>query len=71
MLRIVGLPELIAQSTANYVDVAIEVATNKHYNNQLRKRLAEGKSKLFNQRQPTAELARVLENLHVQAELPG
>ncbi len=50
MLKIIGVPELIAQSPGHYVDLAIEVATNKHYNSQLRKRLAEGKSKLFDQR---------------------
>jgi CRISPR-associated protein Csy1 len=66
MLKIIGLPELIAQSTGHYVDVAIEVASNERYNSQLRTRIAEGKSKLFDQRQPIAELGRTLENLHVQ-----
>ena len=63
MLKIIGVPELIAQSLDQYVDLAIEVATNKRYNSQLKKRLAEGKSKLFDQPQATAELGRVLENL--------
>ena len=63
MLKIIGVPELIAQSLDQYVDLAIEVATNKRYNSQLKKRLAEGKSKLFDKPQATAELGRVLENL--------
>ena len=64
MLKIIGVPELITYSSGQYLDLAIEVATNKQYNRQLRKRLGEGKSRLFDQQQPTAELARVLENLH-------
>lgn len=64
MLKIVGVPELITYSSGQYLDLAIEVATNKQYNRQLRKRLGEGKSRLFDQQKPTAELARVLENLH-------
>ena len=66
MLNIIGLPELIADSTGSYIDKAIEVATKKDYNAQLKQRIAEGKSKLFNQRQPTMVLARVLEDLYKQ-----
>ena len=64
MLKIIGLPELIVQSTENFFDLAVKVATQKNYNKQLRVQIAERKSTLFNQRQPTAELARILESLH-------
>ncbi len=66
MLNIIGLPELIADSTESYIDKAIEVATNKDYNAQLKQRIAKGKSKLFDQRQPTTALASVLEDLYLQ-----
>jgi len=66
MLNIIGLPELIVTSKDDYIELAIEVASNKRYNQQLKKRLAEGKSKLFDQQQATTELGNILENLHTK-----
>jgi CRISPR-associated protein Csy1 len=60
MLRMADLPELVAGSADEYVRLAIAVASDRDRNSNLRRRLAERRGELFDQREPIAAFADAL-----------
>ena len=57
MLRIVGVPELIAHDDARYVELALRVARDRDYRRSLAERIADGLPSLFGRDEPMAALA--------------
>ena len=60
MLRIVGVPELIAQDDPHYVELALRVARDRDYRRSLAERIARGLPRLFGRDEPVAALADAL-----------
>jgi protein O-GlcNAc transferase len=60
MLRIVGVPELIALDDRHYVELALRVARDRHYRRSLAERIADGLPRLFGRDEPVAVLADAL-----------
>ena len=60
MLRIVGVPELIAQGDPHFVEVALRVAGDRDYRRSLAERIAHGLPRLFGRDEPVAALADAL-----------
>jgi len=60
MLALMGLPELIAASAADYVRLAVEVARNRDRNVLLRRAIVERRGVLFDQAAPLAAFSEAL-----------
>ena len=63
MLRMVGVPELIADDGRRYVELALRVATDRRYRDALSDRVMAGARALFGRHEPTAALAEALVGL--------
>ena len=57
MLRLVGLPELIAADAADYVQIAARLVQEPDWRAAVSQRLREGSARLFDDREPLAALA--------------
>lgn len=60
MLELMGIPELIAASPADYVAKAVEAATDRDRNAALRRAIAERRAVLFDQAAPVEAFSRAL-----------
>ena len=60
MLRIVGVPELVASDEAAYVELALRVAGDRAYRDALASRIGEGWPRLVNRSEPIETLATAL-----------
>ena len=60
MLRMMGLDELVAGSTSEYIALAVAVASDRSRNLALRERIAGRRGVLFDQREPLAAFAGAL-----------
>jgi protein O-GlcNAc transferase len=63
MLRIVGVPELVAEDDQSYVELAIRIATDRAYRNSLVNRITAGIPRLFDRDEPIVALAEALVEL--------
>ena len=64
LLRTVGMPELIAASPAQYEELALELAANPARLAQLRRKLTERNSSLFDTKRYTSKLEAVYEAMY-------
>ena len=60
MLKLMGLPELIAATPADYVRIATEVARDRDRNTRLRRAIMERREVLFDRPEPITALAEAL-----------
>jgi len=67
MLRMIGVPELVAEGDGQYVELALRVAGDGAYRAGLVERIATGLPRLFDRRDPIDALA---EALKVMAAMP-
>jgi CRISPR-associated protein Csy1 len=63
MLRIVGVPELIAADRRCYVDTALLIAADIGYRNSLKERILAGLTRLFDRSEPIEALMETLSKL--------
>ncbi len=63
MLRLAGVPELVAKDRADYVRLATRLGTDPAWRAHVRERLAAGVPRLFDDPAPVEALARFLEGL--------
>ncbi len=61
MLRLAGVEELIVRDTQEYVERALQVATDQSYRAELAQRVRVGATRVFDRSEPIAALARQLE----------
>ena len=64
MLHLIGLPELVANGDSDYLDIALRLATDKTYRNQVSDRIVAGCDRLFNDGEPVSALASFLWSLN-------
>ena len=60
MLRIVGLPELVASDDERYVELAVHAASDRAYRASLSERIMAGLPRLFDRHEPIEALGTVL-----------
>jgi CRISPR-associated protein Csy1 len=60
MLRIVGVPELVAADHRGYVDRALRIAGDAKYRGSLTERILAGLPRLFDRGEPVEALAATL-----------
>jgi protein O-GlcNAc transferase len=60
----IDMPECVARDPDDYVRIAVKLASDKHYQQDLRARLLAASYKLFEHEAPTAALADTLRALH-------
>ena len=60
MLRIVGLPELVASDDERYVELAVSVANDRTYRASLSERITAGLPLLFDRSEPIEALSAAL-----------
>jgi len=60
MLRLAGVPELVAQSAENYVQIATRLLSDSGWREEIAARLAAGVGRLFDDAEPVEELGRFL-----------
>ena len=70
MLTLMGLPELVAGSHADYVRIAVEVARDRDRNAALRRAILERREVLFDRPEPVAALGEALLRM-AAGEEPG
>ena len=63
MLRILGVEELIASTSEQYVTLAVRIARDGEFREALRSRIRAASPKLFDRDEPIAALAEILERL--------
>jgi len=61
MLRQVGVPELVARSSADYVDIAVRLGHSRDERRSLSERILLGREALFERREPVRAFADFLE----------
>ena len=62
VLRHIGLPELVARDDAGYVDLAVRLALDVAYRDQVRQRIAAGRSRLYADAAPIRALENFLQD---------
>lgn len=62
LLRYIGMGELVAGDTATYVDLAVRLARDASYRDEVRQRLERGRHVLYGDAAPVRALERFLEN---------
>ena len=61
--RILGVPELVARDTGEYVDIAVRLGKSPDERRAIAERLAINRAALFERDEPVRSLERFLENL--------
>jgi len=64
MLEILGVPELIADNSEDYVAIALRLATDAHYKEAIKQRILANRGELFDRSEPLHALALHLERIH-------
>lgn len=60
MLRLAGVPELVADSSEHYIEIALRLLADRAWREELVSRLAAGVGRLFDDSEPIEELDRFL-----------
>ena len=63
MLKLLNMEELIAQSGQDYLEIALKLAADKVYRNEVSQRILENRARLFDDAAPPRVLGRLLERL--------
>ncbi len=63
MLKLLGLDELIANSNEDYLKIALRLATDKPYRQQISERIIANQAQLFDDPAPPRAFAQILEDL--------
>lgn len=71
MLRMLGVPELIAKDRADYTQLATAIAADAKRRAALRQRILAGLAALFDQPEPTQALADHLRRLYRERQVPA
>lgn len=64
MLEILGVPELIAEDSENYVAIALRLAAEPQFKEAVRQRILANRGELFDRSEPIHALALHLERIH-------
>lgn len=64
MLEMLGVPELIATDTRDYVAIALRLAADSGYRAEVRERILDNRGELFGRQEPLGVLAQHLERIH-------
>jgi len=64
MLEMLGVPELIADNSEDYVAIALRLATDAHYKEAIKQRILADRGILFDRSEPLHALALHLERIH-------
>ncbi len=64
MLEILGVPELIADSSGDYVAVALRLAADKRHQRAIKQRILANRGELFDRAEPLRALMQHVERIH-------
>jgi CRISPR-associated protein Csy1 len=64
MLEILGVPELIAENSKDYADIALRLAADKQHKDAIKQRILVNSGALFDRVEPLHALALHLERIH-------
>ena len=68
MLEILGVPELIADNSEDYVAIALRLAADAQYREAIRQRILANREELFGRSEPLHALALHLERIHASTQ---